>query len=506
MRNKLLRRRFAFIVAAYLIAVFALWSVCYVTIFRDVRRGRQDMLTIISADLVDRLDGEFSRMKLATSTIAGSVYVRDFLTETDRNAYYEKAGAVSEIIRKTVYPHMGEDTVFTVGGNSYYRFTGSISNEAIERIYIEIAGGGNTYSIVTFEEATYFCMVSPVYASGGGTGDAAGYVVALSNLAKVRRMLDTPDTVPGIDTAVILDGEILFSSNPELDGQSASELENRYGLVTVSGVTGSDLEAAAAITKDTLYSGERMLLTVAAATLVVLAATVFVLYRVLSAQVLSPTMREADTMRMGLLKTQMSSHFIVNTIACIEGLASAGDNENAARAAANLAGMLRSLHEAGEEENAYGQVGDVNRYIEIMNIRNNGRYDVTIDVTDKMCKYKMLGQVLQPLVENALTHGFADKENDCRLTVTGEVNEDCLRFVVSDNGKGMEPQTARALQETLDGADQWDYDDYRLNGVALINIQKRIRAKYGGGYGLTVQGAPGNGFAVTVTLPLIKDK
>ncbi|HBU13027.1 MAG TPA: hypothetical protein DEB31_10000 [Clostridiales bacterium] len=131
-RNKNLRRRFILIITVYLLFVVALWFFCYNTIFRDVQANTSNMMNLIGDNLADKLDSEFSRMKLATSTIAGSVYVQEFLSETDNTAYYEKAGAVSEIIRKTVYPHMGGDTVLTITAEGlFYRFTGSVSNAAI---------------------------------------------------------------------------------------------------------------------------------------------------------------------------------------------------------------------------------------------------------------------------------------------------------------------------------------------------------------------------------------
>ena len=146
------------------------------------------------------------------------------------------------------------------------------------------------------------------------------------------------------------------------------------------------------------------------------------------------------------------------------------------------------------------------RYIEIMNIRNDGKYTVDIDVDDRLVEYRMPAHVLQPLVENAMTHGLGNKAESCLLTIAGRAEADCVFLEVSDNGKGLEPEAVQAMQAMLDSADEWEYADYHLKGVALVNIQKRIRARYGKRYGLSVRGSPNEGFAVSVWLPYIEDR
>jgi two-component system sensor histidine kinase YesM len=192
----------------------------------------------------------------------------------------------------------------------------------------------------------------------------------------------------------------------------------------------------------------------------------------------------------------------VNTINWIKGLSEQGKNEKAARAAENLGEMLKNLHESDDEINVFEQLEYLNRYIEIMNIRHEDKFDVDIDVDDILCEYNILGQILQPLAENSLTHGLGNKDGDCRLTISGRLEKNCIIMEVSDNGKGMPPDTLRALQEHLDNADEWDYPEYKLSGVALMNIQKRIRARYGSKYGLTVNSEMDEGMTVTVRLPI----
>jgi len=92
------------------------------------------------------------------------------------------------------------------------------------------------------------------------------------------------------------------------------------------------------------------------------------------------------------------------------------------------------------------------------------------------------------------------------LIIEGRAEKDYMVIEVSDNGEGMEQEALLALQKHLDKADEWDYSEYRLSGVALVNIQKRIRGRYGEKYGLALKGGAGEGLSVAVCLPYIRQK
>lgn len=507
MKNKTIKRRFIIIIAAYAVIIIAMWSLYQNTVFSYIHQNQQETISLAGNNLLRELDDEFSRMTLVSSVLSGSVYVQEFLSETDTMLYYEKAEAVSEIVRKTTYPHLSTDSIITITeSGAFYRFTGGISNSAIEKIQTEaLRSGEASYSVIELDGTGYFCLVTPVYSRGSEIKPPVGYIVTLSGVSKIRRTLLDLHTESGIDTAVILNDLILLSSNTELDGKSVPELYEIYGSVTISQVTGSNLLAAIAITNDTIEYAQRLFLVIAIITFAVLFITLVLLYRLLSSKTITPMLEKADTMKIGLLKTQISAHFIVNTIDCIESLAEQGELEKTASAAKNLSGMLRTLHESDEEINVYEQLEHLNHYIEIMNIRAGGKYNIVIDVDDRLVEYKIPAHILQPLAENALTHGLGNKSSDCQLSIIGRLVNDAIVFEVSDNGKGIDNEAALKIKEALETADELEYAEHSLQGIALLNIQRRIHTRYGRDYGLLFNGVLGRGVTVTVRLPLIMD-
>jgi hypothetical protein len=505
--SKKIRRRFATILIVYTFLSLAIWFFYNNTLSSYVSRNTRETIEQTKNYMLTDLGDEFARLRAATTVIAGSVYVQEFLSETDIASYYEKALSASEIIRQTIYPQTGGDIIFTISSNgALYRFTGIINTAAMERVYTEAVNNSTTtYTVIELDETDYFCITTPVFLRGSFTQGPVGYIAALSNLSQARRMFTKWDTMTGIESAVIADGIILFSSDPALDGKSIDELYRLYGSVSMEQVAGSNLYVVTAVADNVLHFGERLFIMVSFIVFAVLLVTLALLYRVLLSQTVSPMIKTADNMRMGLLKTQIDAHFVVNTVSCIEGLARQGQNDKVAVMAANLAGMLKSRHETGDEVNVFAQMEDVQRYIEIMNIRSGGKFIVNIDVDESLFRCRMPARVLQPLVENALTHGLGNKENDCRLTISGKLDTGRILFEIADNGNGMPAQALTSLKETLESGGGWENDKSGLKGVALVNTQGRIRALYGDNYGITLQNIPSGGFSALVKLPVIRE-
>ena len=93
--------------------------------------------------------------------------------------------------------------------------------------------------------------------------------------------------------------------------------------------------------------------------------------------------------------------------------------------------------------------------------------------------------ILQPLVGNSIFHGFAEKEDDCRIAIRAQVRQQMLEIAVEDNGEGISP--AR-LQDISTGR----YAPVsHHHGVGIQNVKKRLRIVYGGSSDVIVQSVYG---------------
>src|SRR5690606_15622779 len=114
---------------------------------------------------------------------------------------------------------------------------------------------------------------------------------------------------------------------------------------------------------------------------------------------------------------------------------------------------------------------------------------------------------LQPIVENAVKHGFRDGGNrGLKIRLDCREDGDAIVIELTDNGFGMPPEAVEALQAKLDGGmpaePEAGHDESSSpGGIGLLNVQRRIRLYYGPAYGLRVESEAGSYTRVIMRLP-----
>ncbi len=97
--------------------------------------------------------------------------------------------------------------------------------------------------------------------------------------------------------------------------------------------------------------------------------------------------------------------------------------------------------------------------------------------------------ILQPLVENALKHGLAQKSSNCKLKIQVYQDDDQVCINVSDNGTGI---SKKRLGEIRD-------EDEGVTGIGLMNVMSRIKFIYGTDLDIVTE--EGIGTTITVHIP-----
>ncbi|MCR4961921.1 MAG: histidine kinase [Lachnospiraceae bacterium] len=96
---------------------------------------------------------------------------------------------------------------------------------------------------------------------------------------------------------------------------------------------------------------------------------------------------------------------------------------------------------------------------------------------------------IQPLVENALVHGFRDKEAEGKITISVTPYKDYCHIDVSDNGKGISEEMLQGLPASF----------AQTAHIGLYNIEKRLISKFH--TGLVIQSEEGLGTSISFTVP-----
>ncbi len=193
---------------------------------------------------------------------------------------------------------------------------------------------------------------------------------------------------------------------------------------------------------------------------------------------------------------QMNPHFLYNTLESINALAKIEGQEKISGAITELAGLLRaSLPGAKQEISLRDELQYAGQYLSLQKLIKGDflEWDITADPDVLECKVPKL--ILQPLLENAMKHGFAKSLDVAMLVIVAKEQNGKLLLQLCDNGVGMEKEVLRSiLEENLQGQDR--------EHIGIQSIQRRIRYLYGAGYRLDVQSTPGEGTVVNLSLPL----
>ncbi len=194
------------------------------------------------------------------------------------------------------------------------------------------------------------------------------------------------------------------------------------------------------------------------------------------------------------LESQLNPHFLFNTLDNIRFMAKI-DADAADRMIISLSGILRyTIRDTREEVTLREDLNNLQYYLNILQIRFNKRFKYSIDISEDLMDCLIPKLLLQPLLENAIKHGFGTKEK-LSVVIRGYKITDKLVFVCEDDGAGIPSPRLKEIRETLEN----DTNDTAHYG--LYNIHRRIRLMYKSDYGIDIDSREGEGTLVRILLP-----
>ncbi|OBZ17697.1 sensor histidine kinase [Bacillus sp. FJAT-26390] len=191
------------------------------------------------------------------------------------------------------------------------------------------------------------------------------------------------------------------------------------------------------------------------------------------------------------LQAMINPHFLYNTLDQINWMAIEANQPKISEVLELVGKMFRIGLSNGDtivtvrEELAY-----IGSYLQIQQIRMEPfKLDVSIELPEALESYYMPKVLLQPIVENAVMHGFHGRQSGAvHIQVTE--HQEGIAFVVHDNGNGFRPNQ-----------DEMPQHQKKMGGYGIRNVEERIEALFGAPYGIQVVSLPGEGATVTVLIP-----
>lgn len=136
------------------------------------------------------------------------------------------------------------------------------------------------------------------------------------------------------------------------------------------------------------------------------------------------------------------------------------------------------------------------KYMQLQNIKYKNKFALKLDIAPETLSLATAKFILQPIVENAITHGIlkSDKKEGT-IKITAKTDGKAFKITVWDNGKGISPEKLSDLQKKL------------INGkepeerhIGLLNVNQRLRLIFGSQYGCSIS-SDDSGTSITFTLP-----
>lgn len=209
--------------------------------------------------------------------------------------------------------------------------------------------------------------------------------------------------------------------------------------------------------------------------------------------------------QMKSLEARINSHFLFNTLETINSIAEIDGNDRISTMSLALGNMFRyALKTQSELVTIEEELGHVQDYVSIQQIRFDNRFQLVVDMPEDFRKRKVLKLVLQPLVENALYHGLQFCACGSTITIRGQAEQQHLLIDIHDDGQGIEPEQLEQLQRTLEEeATFTELGHRKKQSIGLKNIHSRIELYYGYGYGLTVTSELGKWTNIRIKVPIV---
>lgn len=202
-------------------------------------------------------------------------------------------------------------------------------------------------------------------------------------------------------------------------------------------------------------------------------------------------------MEFKMLQSQINPHFLFNTLNTIGNLAYLEGNAKIVQLIEAVSRMLRySLRNIRLPVTAREELTNLYDYLFIQKTRFGEGLEILYDIDQSALSCLMPCMILQPLVENAVSHGLKPLDYEGCVTIRLLRQASILKIEIEDDGAGIPEDRQKALLNLV-------YQDTEkpYSGIGLGNVMQRIRHYTGTQDCFTILSAPGEGTKIGILLP-----
>lgn len=215
-------------------------------------------------------------------------------------------------------------------------------------------------------------------------------------------------------------------------------------------------------------------------------------------------LREEDlqvnqTLELSLLRAQLNPHLLYNTLNSVLWNLENHQDKNAAKLIASLSGYFQyALSKGNQIIPLQDEITLIQYYLDLQRIARHKNFILDLDIPESYLSVQIPKLTLQPIVENAILHGFDGYRDDGVITICAREDSGKLILQVSDNGFGIMPDELEHLNHSL----HTRLHPADLHSFGLYGINRTLQQNYGAEYGIAITSEIDRFTSVVVTLPL----
>jgi two-component system LytT family sensor kinase len=200
---------------------------------------------------------------------------------------------------------------------------------------------------------------------------------------------------------------------------------------------------------------------------------------------------QLSSAQLNALRLQLQPHFLFNTLNTISSLIDF-NKKQAQKIISQLGNLLRFVLEQKQETQVElrDELAFIKNYLNIEQVRFQDRLRITYEIAQHTLDAHIPSLILQPLVENAIKHGFSKQSGEGHIQVKSYLEKEQVHLIVSDDGNGSALPSSVLLSK----------------GIGLQNVEKRLKLTYQEKAKMQLTTSPDHGFVAHIVLPFQKKK
>ena len=206
------------------------------------------------------------------------------------------------------------------------------------------------------------------------------------------------------------------------------------------------------------------------------------------------------------LQQQINPHFMNNIMETIMGLASEGMDDEVIKVSECMSDMLRYNTRFENTTTLRKELEQVQNYVSVLKIRFEDRFEAYYDVDEECMSCCMVKFTLQPLVENAISHGLSETEKGGIIRIRVKREGKQIAIMIFDNGSGMPEDLRAELEQRLIKTAERPLEYInQYKSLGILNVHLRLRMFYGEAYSIELFSKEGKGTCFSIKIPFLKE-